>query len=284
MPEGLSGSEVGKEIAEHRAHAAEHRRGGPIRGRRYWLTITEAVLLSVVAVVASYSGYSAAQWSTHSSVELATASADRTRANRADLEGLAQRNFDASTFNAWFTAYLAGNRRGMALAKRRFSPTFLPAFNAWWATHPATNPNSPPGPTYMPQYQLPQASISRIYDEKSDAEFNTGSEAGATSDKYIRVTVYLATVLFLVGMSSQLPVLTARYALISVGLLLIILLGRPTAAAAAAAWLSGFPRPSGAGPLSLSYPQEHASFDSATSAASIRTSRRRCACCSWAAC
>src|SRR6185437_14331115 len=82
--EGLSGDEVGKEIAAHRAHAAEH---GPDRGRSYWLTITEAVLLSVVAVVAAYSGYSAAQWNTHASVELATAAADRTKANRADLKG-----------------------------------------------------------------------------------------------------------------------------------------------------------------------------------------------------
>jgi len=219
MPEGLSGDEVGKEIAAHRAHAAAH---GPDRGRSYWLTITEAVLLSVVAVVAAYSGYSAAQWSTHSSVELATAAADRTKANRADLEGLAQRNFDASTFNAWFTAYIAGNRRGMTLAKRRFSSTFLPAFNAWWATHPSTNPHSPPGPTYMPQYQLPQATISRIYDEKADAEFNSGSDAGATSDKYIRVTVYLATVLFLVGMSSHLPVLGARYGLLVVAVSLLV--------------------------------------------------------------
>jgi hypothetical protein len=219
MPEGLSGDEVGKEIAAHRAHAAEH---GPGRGKAFWLTITEAVLLSVVAVVAAYSGYSAAQWSTHSSLELATASADRTKANRADLEGLSQRNFDSSTFNAWFTAYIAGNRRGMALAKRRFSPTFRPAFNAWWATHPSTNPNSPPGPTYMRQYQLPEASIAGSYDEKADAEFNAGSDAGATSDKYIRVTVYLATVLFLVGMSSHLPVLGARYGLLVVAVSLLV--------------------------------------------------------------
>ena len=106
-------------------------------------------MLSVVAILAAYSGYSAAQWSTHSSVSLASASAARTKANRADLESLSQKNFDASTFNTWFTAYIAGNERGMALAKRRFSPAFKVAFNAWWKTNPTTNPNSPPGPTYM---------------------------------------------------------------------------------------------------------------------------------------
>ena len=40
-----------------------------------WLSIFEAVLLSLVAVLAAYSGYAAAKWSTESSVTLAKASA-----------------------------------------------------------------------------------------------------------------------------------------------------------------------------------------------------------------
>ncbi len=38
---------------------------------------------------------------------------------------------------------------------RRFRPQFLVAFNAWIATNLLHNPKAPPGPTYMPQYQLP---------------------------------------------------------------------------------------------------------------------------------
>ena len=37
----------------------------------------------------------------------------------------------------------------------------------------------------------------RAYDAKADALFAAGADAGATSDKYVRITVYLATVLFL---------------------------------------------------------------------------------------
>ena len=57
MPEGLSPSEVGKELAEHR-HKTEkekEQREGPAaeaRGRERWLTITEATLLAVVAILA----------------------------------------------------------------------------------------------------------------------------------------------------------------------------------------------------------------------------------------
>ena len=220
MPEGLSGSEIGKEIAEHAKHAATDKDNQHPRAR--WVTISEAVLLSVVAILAAYSGYSAAKWNTDSSVSLASATASRSKANRADLESLAQRNFDSSTFNTWFSAYVAGDKRGMALAERRFSPAFRVAFDAWWATDPTTNPNAAPGPTYMSVYREPQLIAAHAYDAKANALFAAGAEAGATSDKYVRITVYLATVLFLIGISGHFPVLAARYGLVALGGVLVV--------------------------------------------------------------
>ena len=89
---------------------------------------------------------------TDASLQLAKASAARTEANRADLESFQLRNFDSLTFNAWFTAYVAGNKKAMRVAEMRFRPNFLVAFNAWLKTRPFTNPNAPKGPTYMPEY------------------------------------------------------------------------------------------------------------------------------------
>src|SRR4051794_13811150 len=101
VPEGLSGAEVGKEIAEHR-HRSRH---GPRHERHdRVLTIVEAVLLSAVALMAAWSGYSAAKWGTESSVSLAHASSVRSKANRADIEALQLRTLDSVSFNAVFTA------------------------------------------------------------------------------------------------------------------------------------------------------------------------------------
>jgi hypothetical protein len=58
VAEGLSASEVGKEIGEHAKHADAHER------RDRLISITKAVLLSVVALLAAWSGYPAAKWST----------------------------------------------------------------------------------------------------------------------------------------------------------------------------------------------------------------------------
>ncbi len=228
MAEGLSAAEVGKEIGEHK-HAAEH----PPKDRKdRLLSVTEALLLSLVAVLAAYSGYAAAKWDTHSSVSLAKASAARTRANRADLEGLQIRTLDSVSFNAWFSAFTAGNAVAERLAEKRLRPGYRPAFYAWLATDPAHNPHATPGPSYMPQYVIPQEHAANADDAEADASFVEGSEAGATGDKYVRDTVFLATVLFLVGISGHFPLRQARYALIGVGTLILVfavvqLLGLP---------------------------------------------------------
>jgi hypothetical protein len=228
VPEGLSPSEVGKEIADHRHHEARTARDRHER----WLSILEAVMLSVVAVLAAYSGYAAAKWGTESSVSLARASAARTRANRANLEALQIRTLDSVSFNAWFTGFTAGNANAERLAERRLRPGYRPAFRAWLATDPAHNPNAPPGPAYMPQYVITQAGTASAQDAVADAAFSRGTNAASTSDKYIRDTVLLATVLFLVGISSHFPLPGVRYALVAVaGVMLAIsvvaLLGLP---------------------------------------------------------
>ena len=84
----------------------------------------------------------------------------------------------------------------------------------------------------MPQYVIPQETAAAAFDGQADAEFASGSAAGATGDKYVRDTVFLATVLFLVGISSHFPVRQARYGLIGVGALILVfavvqLLGLP---------------------------------------------------------
>ena len=133
------------------------------------MSIVEAVLLASVAVLAAWSGYSSAKWSNESRLDLAKASAARSEANRANLDAIATRDLDSTTFNAWFTAYLDGNQEGMAIAEKRFRPEFKVAFDAWIATDPANNPQAAPGPTYMADYQQPDVERSTDLDAQADA-------------------------------------------------------------------------------------------------------------------
>ena len=124
----------------------------------------------------------------------------------------------------------------MALAVRRFRPEFAAAFDAWRATNPETNPTAPRGPTYMPQYRQPALAEAKRLEEKADEAFAAGASADQTADKYVRVTVFLASVLFLVGISTHFPVRGARYGLIVVGAAVLV---------ASLVQLAQLPRPPG---------------------------------------
>ena len=69
------------------------------------MQIGEAALLALVTITAAWAGYAAARWGTASRVDIARSTTLRSLATRADLSALTTRNFDSSTFNAWFTAF-----------------------------------------------------------------------------------------------------------------------------------------------------------------------------------
>jgi hypothetical protein len=219
VPEGLSPGEVGDKIAEHSKSKDET--DASERQDRL-VSIAEAILLAIVALMAAWSGYAAAKWSTESRVGLAQASTERSKANRANLNAIELRNFDSSAFEAWFSAFSVRNQEAMAIAEHRFRPNLEVAFQAWRATKPESNPNAPRGPTYMPQYRQPEIEEAKALDAQADKSFADGSSAGERSDKYVRVTVFLASVLFLVGISTRFPLRGGRYALVGLAAVLLI--------------------------------------------------------------
>ena len=105
MPEGLSPIEVGKQLHEHANERHEPAASGGGDRHVRMVQIGEALLLSLVTIAAAWSGYAAAKWGTESRLQLAQSATLRNLATRADLAALSTRNFDSSTFNAWFTAY-----------------------------------------------------------------------------------------------------------------------------------------------------------------------------------
>jgi hypothetical protein len=208
---GLGPAETSKEIAEHARHAAHRSERDRI------ITILEAGLLAVVALLAAWSGYSAAKWSTESRLSVAEAASTRNTANTDELVALDERLGDGLVFNAWLGAHAQGDPAATEIALRRFRPELRVAFDAWIATDPDNNPDAPPGPQSMPEYKQPErkrAELNKVKAERLNAE---GSDQGQTGDDYVRITVYLASVLFIVGISTQFPLRSARYGLIAIG-------------------------------------------------------------------
>ena len=234
MSEGLDPIETGRKLHEHGDGAHRHGEptqeqaegahpGGPAqhpsgRGRHSRrVQIAEAALLAMVTITAAWAGFAAAKWSTQSRIDIAHSSTLRNFATREDLAADSLRNFDSSTFEAWFIAWTMGSRPKEIVAERRFRPAFRVAFRAWMATDPLHNRHAPPGPTYMPQYKLPAQARANALDRAADSALEAGSRDGTTSDDYVRITVLLAAVLFLVGIGSSFNLPGVRYALIGFG-------------------------------------------------------------------
>ena len=131
------------------------------------VAIFEAILLSVVALLAAWSGYSAAKWGTESSLSLAKASSTRSKASVAADQGDADPHARLRLVQRGRDRLRLGRRE--ALPRWRSSACARAigrAFEAWLATHPLKNPNAPPDPSYLPQYRIPQEAQGRGADRE----------------------------------------------------------------------------------------------------------------------
>jgi hypothetical protein len=216
MPEDLNA-----EIAGGLAEAVE----SPEEAGKRWertVEILEAVVLAVVAVATAWSGYQAARWDGRQAELYAQASATRVQADQLLTLGGQQKLLDVTTFNTWITAKVDHHADLAAFYERRFSPEFKVAFDAWLATDPLSNPDAPPGPSFMPEYVNPQIERGRQLNEQAAQMLEAGTSARNISDNYIRTTVVLASVLFLLAIAQRFRVRGVRIGVLVVSGVLLL--------------------------------------------------------------
>ena len=184
---------------------SEDREGGaPATRRERMLELGAVLLLSLTAVATAWSGYQAARWSGEQSKSYARANTIRIQSQKASTRAGQLRIDDLLDFNGWLNAHDAGDARLTLIYERRFRPEFRPAFHAWLAQHPFTNPQAVPGPLYMPQYHPAALTRSAALDAEADGLYTEGTDAKANDDHYILSTVFFAAVLFFAGISLRL--------------------------------------------------------------------------------
>ncbi len=211
MPEGNINVEIAEHLREHGEHETDtgHR---PSKRRIETIEILEAVLLAIVAIVTALSGYQAARWDGESAKEYATSSRLRTEANGAALTANQTLAYNAGNVTAWIEATDAGNAGLAAILAKRFTPDFKPAFDAWAQTKPLTNPSAPVGPSQMTEYKDPLAEHAAELNKEAAHAFGLGVDTRVTAERYVRITVVLAAVLFLIAIGQRFQIRGVRYA------------------------------------------------------------------------
>ncbi len=193
----------------------------PVERRAVWVEVIEVILLAAVAVSTAWSGFEAAKWGGLSGRQYSYGLRGTALATeKATLAGQ-DRLYDITTFNDWIGAKANKHEDLATWYERRFRPEYAVAFKAWQSLDPFHNPSVVPGPIFMPEYSNANAQESARLNAEASECFEKGMTMRENSDEYIRVTVFLATVLLLTGIGQRFRRFWPRAALVSVALLLL---------------------------------------------------------------
>ena len=207
----------------------------PVSMREKRFEVVATFLLAFAALATAWTGYQASLWDGIQSSNYTQASAARTEAAQLRTEANQFRLADLSVFESFVDASVSGNDELAEFYRARFRPEFEVAFDAWIALDPFADPESPPSPLAMAEYQLAADAEATTLDARADTLFREGEEANTASDIYTMSTLLFAIVLFFAAISERFDYQRVRVFLLSVaavGLVVgvVVAIGQPITA------------------------------------------------------
>ena len=193
-----------------------------VSGRERRFEIVATILLALTALATAWSGYQASLWDGIQSSNYTQASAARTEASQNHTEANQFRLGDLTVFENYIDATLDGDTELADFYRQRFRDEFEPAFAAWIALDPFTNPDAPPSPLAMPEYRLADDQEAKDLNARAEAKFKEGEDANNYSDTYTAATLFFAAALFFAAISERFSYVRARASLLGMAVLGLI--------------------------------------------------------------
>jgi hypothetical protein len=190
--------------------------------RRNWVELIATVLLSVATVATAWSAYQANRWNGEQAKATSRGNAARIESTRAS--GLANRQvqIDVALFTQFIDAFAQEQTELADFYRTRFREEFKPAFEAWAATKPRTNPDAPLSPFELPEYRLAANDEAEELEATADAFAAEARRNIQRSSNYILGVVLFASSLFFAGMSTKLATPRLRVVLLGIGCLVFL--------------------------------------------------------------
>jgi hypothetical protein len=143
------------------------------------------------------------------------------------------RPYDIVTFNGGLAAENAGNKKLATLYEHRFRPEYAVAFLAWQKLDPLKNVSAPAGSVFMGEYTNATDRESKKLVEEAKRYFEKAVKARETGDHYVKVSVFLVTVLLLTALGQRFEMSGRRILVLVVAFTLLII---------STFWIVTFPR------------------------------------------
>jgi hypothetical protein len=178
------------------------------------MEIVTVVILAVAALATAWSGYQASLWDGIQSSNYTQASGSRTNAAQQRTAANQFRLADLSVFENYIDALLEENEEVADFYFQRFRDEFRVGYDAWIALDPLTNPDAPPSPFAMDEYQVSQDTEAEQLENRADELFSEGEDANTVSDVYTLTTLLFAAVLFFAAISERFEYVKAQVILL----------------------------------------------------------------------
>ena len=203
------------------------------------LVLAATILMAIAAILTAWTAFQSAKWSGVQSIELSEARVARTESTVCYTQAGQQAQVDISGFTNWLNALQADIRAGDVVSPAsateyvpaldslsgflfiRFREEFRPAIDAWLDTEPFTNPEAPPNPFVIPEYELEANTMADDLMASADESARLARVANLNSDDYVILTVLAAMVLFFAGLSTKL--IKPRNRMLALGLGVVLL-------------------------------------------------------------
>jgi hypothetical protein len=193
----------------------------PSRSHRR-LELVATLLLAFATLGTAWSAYQSREWTGEQSQGYSRATANRIAVNRTSAVANRQVQVDVATFAQWVDARERGDTRLADFYRQRFRDEFEPAFAAWLATRPLTNPGAPATPFAMPQYRLAANTEADRLEAAAAVDSNKAKDANERANDYMLGVVLFASALFFAGISTKLESPGPRKAVLALGCVLFL--------------------------------------------------------------
>lgn len=168
-----------------------------------WIEFIAAAILALATIATAWCGYQAAKWSGDQQQLYTEATTLRIEASEKNAVAMQKATIEVGLFLDFARAKADGQEELADFLYERFPPTLRTATDAWIATNPLENPDAPPSPFAMSEYQLAEQAEARQLTAASAAKAQEADVANDTSDRYVLLTVLFAAVLFFGGISGK---------------------------------------------------------------------------------
>jgi hypothetical protein len=181
------------------------------------IELAATVLLAIAAVATAWAAYQSARWHGEQARAQSASIAARVESTRVANVANRQVQIDLALFTQWVDAYAHDEVKLTAFYRKRFRPEFRPAFGAWVATKPRTNPAAPLSPFAMPQYKLAATARAGRKEAQAAAFSKRVGRFIQRADNYSLAVVLFAAALFFAAISTRLRATAPRMVVLALG-------------------------------------------------------------------